>query len=420
MSPVDWYYAKNNQQQGPVGANELKQLAQTGQIRSDDLVWREGMAEWLPAGKVKGLFEEDKPPPATVAPEPPASSSSSSPAQPTPTPSAAGVTFEASATAFERSREGPPRHFFDSFLDSARAQFGLSFIEATGNVFARIGHYGLYAAMLVLLAFHSLQAYKTRDYYHLPIALALIVVLFVLQYVASRFSGALDKLNRATPIRMASTAFLDCSAPLLMMIGLVSLIGLTLYALVSAAYVHLLSAMSLFVICQFIGILALNPDSLQIAVAADAGAGDEAIGILSFVWKALLRSAPVLYGLGVVGGTCLMVAASWLTLAPPPTEAPDAAPSPVIDLPGGLNMPGLGSLALPGELSALAQGRRPEPAQSLATSGVAMIFLAASASLVIYLAFLMNYLLLDLLRALLVIPVKLDRLAQGKQESEEG
>ncbi len=51
--PIDqWYYAKGNQQQGPVSKDDLQQLVTQGMVTSGDLVWAEGMAQWEPAGTV--------------------------------------------------------------------------------------------------------------------------------------------------------------------------------------------------------------------------------------------------------------------------------------------------------------------------------------------------------------------------------
>lgn len=45
---MNWHYAENGQQQGPVSDEELRQLLQTGRITADTLVWHEGMPDWLP------------------------------------------------------------------------------------------------------------------------------------------------------------------------------------------------------------------------------------------------------------------------------------------------------------------------------------------------------------------------------------
>jgi len=45
---MKWYYAINGERQGPVDENGLKERFGDGSINAQTLVWREGMAEWLP------------------------------------------------------------------------------------------------------------------------------------------------------------------------------------------------------------------------------------------------------------------------------------------------------------------------------------------------------------------------------------
>ncbi len=56
MAEIFWYYARDDQQFGPVTSVELKRLASASELSPDDLVWKEGMDEWAAASKVKGLF----------------------------------------------------------------------------------------------------------------------------------------------------------------------------------------------------------------------------------------------------------------------------------------------------------------------------------------------------------------------------
>jgi hypothetical protein len=59
MAEVQWYYARSDQQFGPVSASELKQLADAGQLAPNDLLWREGMDAWTTAINLRGLFTEE-------------------------------------------------------------------------------------------------------------------------------------------------------------------------------------------------------------------------------------------------------------------------------------------------------------------------------------------------------------------------
>lgn len=45
---MNWYYALNGQQLGPVSEQELLQLAAQGTLSGGSLVWREGIGDWLP------------------------------------------------------------------------------------------------------------------------------------------------------------------------------------------------------------------------------------------------------------------------------------------------------------------------------------------------------------------------------------
>ena len=56
MATEKWFYSRNGKRSDAVASSVLKQLARSGDLAPDDLVWKEGMAEWAPASKVKGLF----------------------------------------------------------------------------------------------------------------------------------------------------------------------------------------------------------------------------------------------------------------------------------------------------------------------------------------------------------------------------
>ncbi len=51
-----WYYGDGEQRHGPVSVEELRELAASGRLHQDSLVWKQGMADWIVAADVKGLF----------------------------------------------------------------------------------------------------------------------------------------------------------------------------------------------------------------------------------------------------------------------------------------------------------------------------------------------------------------------------
>jgi hypothetical protein len=58
LPPADvWYYHQMGVNQGPVDLDQLQFLANSAQIGPMDLVWKQGLPEWLPAARIPGLFK---------------------------------------------------------------------------------------------------------------------------------------------------------------------------------------------------------------------------------------------------------------------------------------------------------------------------------------------------------------------------
>ncbi len=52
---MQWYYSKNGSQLGPIEQEEILSKLSSGEISPGDMVWREGMTDWLPASKISEL-----------------------------------------------------------------------------------------------------------------------------------------------------------------------------------------------------------------------------------------------------------------------------------------------------------------------------------------------------------------------------
>lgn len=56
---MHWFYVINSEKQGPHPAARLAELGRSGSLGADDLVWREGLAEWRPFQALAGeIFAE--------------------------------------------------------------------------------------------------------------------------------------------------------------------------------------------------------------------------------------------------------------------------------------------------------------------------------------------------------------------------
>jgi hypothetical protein len=59
---MNWYYAKNGAQQGPISLEDMKSRIAMGEISATDLAWQEGMSDWMPIGSIAELKLEPAPP----------------------------------------------------------------------------------------------------------------------------------------------------------------------------------------------------------------------------------------------------------------------------------------------------------------------------------------------------------------------
>ena len=90
--PQQWFFSKDGYRQGPFTSKQLRAEAATGRLTPDDMVWKEGMAKWAKASKVRGLFASAV---ETPAPEP-------VPAEPV-------ISDELTSEWYSDSTQSPPR-----------------------------------------------------------------------------------------------------------------------------------------------------------------------------------------------------------------------------------------------------------------------------------------------------------------------
>jgi uncharacterized membrane protein len=63
---MDWYYAVDKQQHGPVSPEQLAELVRQGVVTGSTLVWHAGMGPWQPYSNVAGSAAGDSTPPGSA------------------------------------------------------------------------------------------------------------------------------------------------------------------------------------------------------------------------------------------------------------------------------------------------------------------------------------------------------------------
>ncbi|MFC1497620.1 hypothetical protein ACFLS1_03980 [Verrucomicrobiota bacterium] len=255
----------------------------------------------------------------------------------------------------------------DRFLDWIRGVLPPEIFGKAANWCRRYGQMGLLASAALSFLFWTVAAMKL-DFISLPYGLlygiACAAFFIILQYTASKFLNAGESLIKSSPSRLASASFLDCTALLMEIAGIVLFI-----MLVRGSFFVALGACA---ICECIFFVALHPSLANIKISKKAAAGEEAIGILSFFVKSIVRIVPLAFGIGSI----------------------------------------FGLIAL-----AIATAKLPFKAEAYLGGILALklIIFCACLPFASYIIFALYHLTIDVLRAILVLPGKLDDLKEEKK-----
>ena len=125
-------------------------------------------------------------------------------------------------------------------------------------------------------------------------------------YIATSFSTAGENFIKTSPSQMASLSFLNCFALLNFVVGWIVLFTSLFQAIKTENFQLLWLGLGVFLLCEYLACISMNPGLVNITIQSRGSAGEEAFGILSFLLKALLRLVPIAFGVGVVLGTASM------------------------------------------------------------------------------------------------------------------
>ena len=331
MPQIEWFYAKNDQPCGPVSPVELKRFADEGELHQEDLVWREGMGEWIPAGKIKGLFDtngegavQDEPSnDEAAAPAAPSTGEVSASAMPSPPPAAAESPIRAAPPSEQALREvetasigqaallqeaevepEPLRHPFDVLADLAREQFDGHFVHSTIVLFRIGGQVGIFLTIVAVL-FLGLAVGSKTDMLPacMQLAAAGVLALILAQYAAGHLIPAMESLDRSSRALLSMTGPLDGLAWIVTAVGLLSLVGFCALSIAQQAAWPAFLALGAFVVCQFAAVVAWNPRAMWLDIGPVTTPGREAAALLCFLGKLVWRLSVVSYGTGIALGT---------------------------------------------------------------------------------------------------------------------
>ena len=346
-----YYTDAANQPAGPAELDQLQALAAEGKINDFTSVIPEGGQTWTTYGALKA---------GGAMPVPPA-----------PRPAGPGIAID----TILGDSVGKVLVRLSGWLSPGLLQNSL-------RLAGRYGHYAVLAGAVLGLILAGVIAGQQKSFKFFAVTgLGFVLAVAVAQFSAQRFMTAGAKLIASTPNQLSSRSFLECVGLFAILGAISSLVGGLIASVQMDSMMPMITALLTVAYLLYFAMIALHPEEVNVNISGDATAGEEAISLLSFFTKIGLKLAPLLFFLLAVAGAIFTL----LALFHVGEEAT------------AMFMAAL----VPQALAAFAQSLPPGPF---------LVLIACLVPVLAYFFFLMWYLILDLMRAVLVVPRKLDEL----------
>lgn len=199
----------------------------------------------------------------------------------------------------------------DRFLDYLKKASWSGRILKSEALCGSIGLYGIYFIGVMGFVFALCLPLKIPGFGFVPALLAGICVLLAavfLNFAAYKMLPSLKLLIDGTPVRISSPAFFTVSAVFSGVVGLLVLASATVIAIQRGSFGSFVYGIFVFICAEYVMLLLLNPSVLKVEVVRNVSAGEEFIGILSFFMKAMLKLVPLIFAAAMLFGAYRIVA----------------------------------------------------------------------------------------------------------------
>ena len=189
--------------------------------------------------------------------------------------------------------------FFKGLLNTKLLAFCIKWLTL-------IGHFAILVAAVLGFLFALIFAIRTNQLDVFLYGFGWLILIFIAQYIARQFLPVGETLIKNNPTQLASKAFLDCFGLLVLIGGLISLIMGIINAIRIGSLEVFLSGLASFLLMAFLALVSFNPDDINIKIVKNNPAGQEAIGIVTFFIKGFMKLVPIFFGVFIVLGTIFL------------------------------------------------------------------------------------------------------------------
>lgn len=289
---TQWFYTQGDAQEGPVPFEKLKKLCRKGELKEHDLVWHEGLDDWIEVAEVAGLWD-------------------------------GGQRHQKNRNKVGSgsivSQSQGQTILWDALLNGVREQMSAERLDATIQAMTKSGGFAMTIAILACVGVTLMQGIKSDSIQVVLWGLGAVVILSALKYAAVHLSFATDTLIRTTPNSLATPAFANVIAVVLLSGGIGGAVIAIYYGLATDDLTQkiLLFGLSFesIVVLGFSAYAALCPKWLNINIDSNSSAGMEGVAVMSLFLKLMMRLSTMAFSIGAVLSALIFIASLFCFIA---------------------------------------------------------------------------------------------------------
>jgi hypothetical protein len=294
-----WFYSQNGQQAGPVSFQRLKSLAEAGTIHRNDLIWHEGLTDWILAEDQPGIFSN-------------------------PHRSKSKARISSPGTGSRPSIQAQTV-VWDILLETLRDTTSDKILSDIYRIAVQISSLTLTAASILLATFVLILGVKHDSLEACLWGLIGFAVISTSKFIGVHLSIAADELIQSTPNRLSSKRFTSTVAARYLLAAFsFSAIGFFYALKFSDGFFHWKSIDERWFVIAFAiqipfsalyaALAALHTGYMNITIDDGINAAHEGIAIRSFGLKLAIRFAAIWFATGSLLGFLSLLWANILIL----------------------------------------------------------------------------------------------------------
>jgi uncharacterized membrane protein len=199
----------------------------------------------------------------------------------------------------------------EAFVELLKNQLTKKLFENLKIWIIIIGDYALYVATLMALLIGVIGGIRLESFNIFIYSVGFSIGFILIQYVSSKFYSVNEKLIENNTTQLTSNALTDSIGLISLVLGVLVLFMNTYLAIKIPQFSPFAKGLGFFFIFTLISLISLNPDILSIKIIKSTSAGEEAIGILGYIIKLFVKLTPVFYGIGIIISTIILFVSSF-------------------------------------------------------------------------------------------------------------